>query len=123
MRDSYPFEASEAGLCQQIWLCLAERDAEHWQKGYRFHDGRRWKFDIANPRLRIACEYQGGLFMQRKGGHQTVKGMRRDWEKFNEAQMMGWIVLLFGPDETRTGNAVHMVERAVARRLGEYERA
>jgi hypothetical protein len=104
--ESFPFAASPAGLAQQIQLCgLPKPEYE-----FVFHPARRWRFDIAWPFAKIACEYQGGLFVP-KGGHQTVKGMRRDWEKFNEAQILGWTVLLFGPDETRTGNALLVIER------------
>lgn len=118
--SEYPFAASARGLIQQINLVLCIRTSYRrtaWFAEYRFHPTRKWAFDAACPELKIACEYQGGLFMERKGGHQTVRGMRRDWEKFNEAQILGWAVLLFGPDETRTGNAVLVIERAIKARL------
>jgi hypothetical protein len=89
----------------------------HVQGELKFHPTRKWRFDVAIPALKIAAEYQGGIFLRRGGGHQTVGGMRRDWEKINEAQLMGWMVLLFGPDETRTGSAAVTVKRAVEERL------
>jgi hypothetical protein len=84
---------------------------------YKFHDTRRWRFDIALCREKIGIEYHGGLFMSRRGGHQSVKGARNDWEKLNEAQILGWMVLQFGPDETRTGSAMLVIERAIKSRL------
>lgn len=81
---------------------------------FRFHPIRRFRFDVAIPALHIGMEYQGGLFMGRRGGHQSVKGARNDWEKINEALLLGWIVLQFGPDEVRSGNAMNVIERAIA---------
>ena len=62
--------------------------------------------------MKIACEYQGGLFLPR-GGHKNVFGSMRDWEKGNEAQLLGWLYLQFGPIETKTGAAMNVVERAI----------
>lgn len=120
--DRYPFAASQDGLAQQILLVCAGRMG-YWAENFRFHPTRKWELDFALVDLKIGCEYQGGLFMERRGGHQTVRGMRSDWEKYNEAQLLGWMVLLFGPDETRTGNAAHVVERAIAVRTRQIEAA
>ena len=113
--SEYPFAASQAGLQQQIGLFYGKQF--DWIPNHRFHPTRKWELDVACPSLMLACEYQGGLYMTRKGGHQTAKGMRRDWEKLNEAQIFGWMVLVFGPDETRTGNATHVIERAIKARV------
>lgn len=91
----------------------------YWEWEHRFHAERKWRFDAACPSLKLACEYHGGLFMKRKGGHQSAKGSMNDWSKLNEAQLLGWIVLQFGPIETKTGQAMQVIERAVQVRLGE----
>lgn len=108
--SSDPFEASAAGLITIIG-CL--NTGHYWEMEYRFHPTRRWRFDAACPALKIACEYNGGLFLTRKGGHQTAAGSMRDWEKINEAQLRGWMVLQFGPIETKTGAALLVIERAI----------
>lgn len=112
MSRGYPFPANVDALISQMGM------SHHGvQTEYHFHPTRRWRFDVAIPALKIAAEYHGGLFMNRRGGHQSVKGARNDWEKLNEAQMLGWIVLQFGPDETRTGTAMLVIERAIKCRL------
>lgn len=117
--SKYPFEASVVGLYKQAILIRSRvQPRELMDCEYRFHPVRKWRFDIAIPSIKLAIEYHGGLFMTRRGGHQSVKGTRNDWEKLNEAQILGWLVLQFGPDETRTGTAMQVIERAIeSRRL------
>lgn len=100
-------------------LGMQQKPVQATHREYRFHARRRWRFDAALPDLKIAVEYQG-LFLKKegqKGGHQTIKGLRRDWEKIREAQLAGWIILPFGPDETRSGEAMNVIARAIESRL------
>ena len=62
---------------------------------YRFHPTRRWKFDFAWPREKIAVEIEGGQYTP--GGHRGIGKSWLDMEKFNTAQSMGWIVLRTTP--------------------------
>lgn len=119
-RERYPFAASSEGLLKQTLLLLASAfpgQGHIVSPEWKFHPKRRWRFDGAIPSVSIGIEYHGGLFMARRGGHQSVKGTRNDWEKLNEAQMLGWMVLQFGPDETRTGTAMQVIERAIRFRM------
>jgi hypothetical protein len=67
----------------------------------RFDKDRRWTFDLAwihknYPKYpygaMVALEIQG------RGRHQTAKGTREDYIKFNEAQTQGWIVIFATSD-------------------------
>ena len=64
------------------------------EEEYKFHPERNWRFDWAIPALKIAIEYEGGIFMQ-KSGHTSANGMTKDAEKYNSAQELGWIVIRF----------------------------
>ena len=64
------------------------------EEEYVFHPERRWKFDFAILSLKVAFEYEGGIFMP-KSGHNTAKGIQRDCSKYNSAQQLGWKVLRF----------------------------
>jgi len=77
--------------CRKAGLDLI---AEH-----QFSTKRKFKFDycIPDPLIKIAFEYQGGLYMP-KGGHTNVKGFIRDCDKINLAQKEGWKVFLFTAD-------------------------
>lgn len=57
---------------------------------YRFHPTRRWRLDFAWPQQRVAVEIQGGTYV--KGRHVRGGGYRRDAEKLNALQSMGWRV-------------------------------
>lgn len=100
---------------QQVQLvCSTGKKTYQWSREFVFHPTRKWRADVFIPEFRIICEYQGGLFMGRKGGHQTAKGARNDWEKSNEAQILGYLFLQFGPDEVRSGDAMNTIKRAMA---------
>lgn len=60
---------------------------------YKFHDVRRFKFDIALPILKIAFEYEG--LVSSKSRHTSITGYTRDTEKYNLAQSMGWKVFRY----------------------------
>jgi very-short-patch-repair endonuclease len=64
------------------------------EEEYQFNPERKWRFDWAIPSLKIAIEYEGGIFME-KSGHTSARGMTKDADKYNSAQALGWIVLRF----------------------------
>lgn len=83
----------------------------------RFMHSRDWKFDYALPDIKVAIEYQGGLFMK-KGGHSNIAGQTRDWEKFNEAQIRGWLVICVNPKTIEDGTFEKQLRRAIKVRKG-----
>ena len=68
---------------------------------HRFNLDRRWRFDLAWPHQWVAVEIQGGLFVS--GRHTQGAALRREFEKLNDAQIRGWIVLLITPDQITSG--------------------
>lgn len=66
-----------------------------WVAEYRFHPRRRWRFDYANPKFKVAIEQEGGIWI--KGRHNRGKGFLNDMEKYNTATLMGWRVLRYTP--------------------------
>jgi hypothetical protein len=104
-------------LCKQCKaLGLPEPETEQ-----KFHPDRKWKFDYAWPavvanrplydrdariqwagvcedmeiteKVSLAIEIQGGTYL--RGKHSRGAGQANDMEKYNEAQRLGWRVLLF----------------------------
>ena len=59
------------------------------QKEYRFALRRNWRFDFAWPIQKVAVEIDG-LRYDGKAGHQTVKGVLADAEKYEAALLLGW---------------------------------
>jgi very-short-patch-repair endonuclease len=79
---------------------------------YRFHETRKWRFDFAYPERQIAIEVEGGTWQN--GRHNRAKGYESDCEKYNTAALRGWTVLRFTGDMIKRGDAVRMIEEALA---------
>lgn len=86
-------------------------------KEYRFHPTRLWRFDYAFPALKIAIECDGGVFTN--GRHVRPQGYINDMEKFNNAAMLGWLVLKFTPEQMLTQSAVEQVRETIRTRMEE----
>ena len=84
---------------------------------HRFHDTRRWRFDLAWPDLKIACEIEGGVWMQTKTGrgkgHAHPKRFISDIEKYNQAALLGWLLIRATPEMVKDGRAVLWLQQAV----------
>jgi len=61
---------------------------------------------------KIIIEINGGTWMQ-KSGHNTAKGIQRDYEKSNVAQLAGFMYLQFIPEEGYSGDAIKILKNAM----------
>lgn len=77
---------------------------------YRFHPTRKWRFDWAWPKSRLALEVDGGIFIS--GRHVTGVGFVKDCEKMNEAIAHGWVVVRATPKQVESGAALDWLLRA-----------
>ncbi len=82
----------------------------------RFHDTRRWRFDFAWPDMMLALEVNGGTWI--KGRHNRGSSVGKDYEKLNEAQILGWSVLQFTTDQVKDGTAIDTLMRAIEAKNG-----
>src|SRR5947209_13588157 len=64
-----------------------------YEREFRFHPIRRWRFDFWLPEHRIGIEIEGGVFI--RGRHTRGKGYETDLRKYNEAMKMGIRVFRF----------------------------
>lgn len=89
-----------------------------------FSPARKWRFDFA---LRfeanladgivaampfLAIEVEGGVWTN--GRHTRGAGFEEDARKYGEAVVLGWRVLRVTPDMVKSGEALRLVERALA---------
>ena len=82
-----------------LYEILNEAYPGQWVSEHKGIEGRRFKFDCANPDKKIAIEIDGGLWIQ--GRHNRPLGMIQDMEKINAAVVEGWKVLRYSPDALR----------------------
>jgi len=69
------------------------------EREYRFDTNRRWRFDFAWPQYKLAVELEGGHRI--RGRHNRGDGFQADCEKYNAAQLAGWIVLRYTSEHLR----------------------
>jgi len=64
---------------------------------HRFHPKRKWPFDRADVKRKIAVEFEGGVWI--RGRHTRGQGFINDCEKYNTATAMGWRVFRLATPE------------------------
>lgn len=84
------------------------------KRQYKFHASRKFLADFAWPEFRLIVEINGGTWMT-KSGHNTGKGILRDYEKSNAAQLMGYTYLQFTGKELDDLTAVETVKEFIGR--------
>ena len=76
-----------------------------------FHPQRKWRFDHAWPGQMVAWEIEG--VTPEGGRHQTFTGYAADCNKYNEAQLLGWIVIRTTQTQVVSGQALAWLIRAL----------
>lgn len=84
---------------------------------FKFHPTRKWLIDYAWPNESsdgvqgVALEIEGGAF--RGPGHRSVGVFLRNIEKYNEAAILGWILIRVTTDQVKSGECFGLVRRAL----------
>lgn len=73
------------------WKLLGTKDKPVPE--FQFLVKRRFRFDRAFPRKKVAVELEGGVWSG--GRHTRGKGFESDCEKYNLAHSNGWMVFRF----------------------------
>jgi hypothetical protein len=79
---------------------------------FRFAPPRRFRFDLAWPTLKVACEVQGGVWTN--GRHTRGAGAESDAEKLTLAALGGWKVLVVTGKHIASGQALGWIEQALS---------
>lgn len=99
---------SKGTLERQIILAkLPHPTPEH-----AFAKPRRWRFDLAWPGRKLAVEIEGGV--RTNGRHTRGSGYVKDLEKYNRAALDGWMLLRVTHQQIKSGEALLLVEQAMA---------
>ena len=115
----------EAELAQQIkyadlptpereyrWAAMLVGPGRGVRERLRMNSLKDWRFDFAWPDKMLAVEVDGGIWNQ--GRHTRGAGYTADCEKANAAQLYGWRVLRIVPQWIGSGEALNLIERALA---------
>ena len=97
----------EDTLIFQLKALGAPDPAREW----RFHNIRKWRFDLAWPERLLAVEVEGGVYIQ--GRHTRGSGVEADCEKYNTAVIMGWRILRYTSKTIKNGMAVQEIMMAL----------
>ncbi len=84
---------------------------EPFEREYRFHPRRRWRFDFAWPAHRFAVEVEG--ITHEGGRHQRVDGFNKDLEKYEAALLDGWKVYRCSRVMIEKGQALNTITQFV----------
>lgn len=102
---------------------LEDKFLENWEhlggpglvREHVFHDTRKWRFDFAHVQSKTAVEIMGGL-NQAQSGHRSRDGVKRDYEKSNAAQGLGWIVFSLTSDDLQSRAALENIIKTIGER-------
>lgn len=83
-----------------------------YEREYRFHPERGWRFDFAFPEKRVAVEVDGAMWGA-QGRHQRPDHLAEQNEKQNAATLLGWRVLRFTTAQVVSGQAFDVVIEAL----------
>lgn len=72
-----------------------------------FFDERKWRFDFAWCDIMLAVEVEGGTWSG--GRHIKPKGFENDCEKYNQAAILGWLVIRVTTTMINNGSAIKSV--------------
>lgn len=100
MRAKPGYEGVLAGQCAGLGLPPCERE-------YRFNLQRRWRVDLAWPGKMLAVEIDGAV-------HRIKARFHADIEKHQALFFAGWRLLRVSTQQVRSGDAVKLVQGALA---------
>lgn len=83
-------------LEDRLELLLINENITGYERQYKFHPTRKFRADFGFPEKKILIECQGGIWFA-KSGHNSGAGITKDYEKFNEAAILGWRLILLTP--------------------------
>lgn len=87
-----------------------------YKREYRAIVGRKYRFDFAVMDHKILIEIQGGIWGP--GGHSTGKGIMRDQEKLNLAQLNGWRIFQISSEHIKSGLGLKWIQQAITQKEG-----
>jgi hypothetical protein len=96
---------------------------------HKFLENRKFSFDFAWPELKVALEKEGGFYgrgakcpmcgRRGAGAHTSIQRLLSDKEKYNLANLDGWMILRATPEEFENGFVFSLIDRAMSERMNQ----
>lgn len=93
---------------QFMMLSLLELKILPWREFY-FTTERQFRLDYAFPEYKIGLEINGGVWSKGNSGHSSGTGIKRDYEKNNLLQSLGWKTITITPDQLMTTYTLNLI--------------
>lgn len=77
---------------------------------YKFLTKRKFRFDYAIPKYKVAIEQEGGVYIS--GRHTRGSGYVKDMEKYNLASINNWLLLRYTPKQIRQ-NPIKVIQEII----------
>jgi len=96
-----------------------------WEPQFHFRRSDRkqrnpYRFDLAFPECKLAIEIHGGTFIPRKlrgkqeaGAHSRGAHQHKDFMKWSQAAILGWMILHFDTKHVSNGEALKVIIQAL----------
>ncbi len=86
------YSGKEKGYIEEVLMTLKNHNI-FYEKEYKFHETRKYKFDFCIPLHKIYIEYEG--IYSAKSGHTSMSGYSENCTKYNLATLCGWSALRY----------------------------
>ena len=87
-----------------------------FEREYKFHPKRKWRFDFAIMDPKIAIEFEGGIY--RRSRHTSPVGYTKDCEKYNAATLLGWKILRYTTKDLAVKNGEYKIIEDLQQLMG-----
>lgn len=108
----------------QFMRLLQRHELPNPFREYKFHPVRKWRFDFAWPKLKVAVEIDGNTFADHAtvGNHAVGKTYQNDCKKSNAAQLEGWAILRADREMVDTDEFGQIVKSMLLRRIEQWKK-
>lgn len=87
---------------------LKQNGIEIPKSEFKFHEKRKWRFDYAWVKQKVALEVEGGVWTS--GRHTRGSGFLGDMEKYNAASVLGWRIVRVTPSTLLKLDTIKMIK-------------
>ena len=106
---------------EALRLELQTRTERQWLAEYHFDAVRKWRIDLACPRLKIGIEIDGGVWLPHSG-HAKPQRILKNMEKRNALAASGWRVLVYTPQQVQKPEVRAAIIALTQKELGKKQK-